>query len=93
MDWFIPITSALLLTNGPPELPGFMAASVWILFLSKSTLLIIPVVKVLLNPKGLPMAKTFCPTFNSFEFPKVIVFRGLFDVIFINLLGRSLSFH
>src|SRR4030095_11278063 len=31
MDWLMPMTSPFRLNNGPPELPGLMAASVWIM--------------------------------------------------------------
>ena len=29
---FIPISSPCILSKGPPELPGFIGASVWIVF-------------------------------------------------------------
>ncbi len=56
---FIPITSAWDVTNGPPELPGFKAASVWIIFSislpdrdwkERPNALITPVVTVVWKP-------------------------------------------
>ncbi len=56
-------------TNAPPELPGLMAASVWIKFsypvMSMPPLpraLTIPIVTVWPTLKGLPMASTVSPT-------------------------------
>jgi len=81
-----PIKRPALSRSGPPELPGLMAASVWITswmvrpvtaVISRPSALTIPVVKVWSSPKGLPMAKTFCPTNRSLDSPRAI--------------GRSLS--
>ncbi len=68
---FIPIKFPLLSNNGPPEFPGLIAASVWIIFEMENprfwfgsnlpVWLTIPVVIVLLNPKGLPIAITWSP--------------------------------
>ena len=78
---FIPITSPLLFSSGPPELPGFIAASVWInsnflsympnweTFLFK--LLIIPRVTVFSKPKGLPTAIAQSPTSIFVESPNI----------------------
>ncbi len=73
-----PINRPELSNKGPPELPGLMGASVWIMPLavcpdspaiSRPSALTIPVVKVWSNPKGLPIAKTLCPTSRSCEVP------------------------
>ena len=70
----IPITSPLRLNNGPPELPGLIAVSVWInrsyappdpiLRCNAETM---PAVTVLPRPSGLPMAITQSPTRLFFE--------------------------
>ena len=68
---FMPMTSPLWLTRAPPELPGFMAASVWMrlsVLLSMVTdlfsPLIMPCVVVPANswPRGLPMAMAVSPS-------------------------------
>ena len=84
IDWLIPIISPFRFSNGPPEHPGFIAASVCILFLSLSILDIIPVVKVLLKPNGHPIVSTLCPTFISSEFPNFDSCKSSFASIFIN---------
>jgi len=69
MAVFIPITCPCVLSRGPPELPGFIGASVWIVFgmenpipeaagSNRPTPLTIPVVIVSLSPNGLPIAIT-----------------------------------
>ena len=61
----MPITSPLRLTRAPPELPGLMAASVWIRPSRgpsmRSTALITPRVTVQEKPKGLPTATASWP--------------------------------
>ena len=60
----MPMTSPEELSSGPPELPGLMAASVWMAssmgapsaFLMERMELMMPRVMVPLRPKGLPMA-------------------------------------
>ena len=69
---FTPMSEPLLSSNGPPELPGLMAASVWMtpamgrpvaaLAISRPTPETTPVVSVWSRPNGLPIANTFCPT-------------------------------
>ena len=60
-----PISRPALSSSGPPELPGLMAASVWItpttsrklaVGSSRSSALTRPLVSVRCRPKGLPMA-------------------------------------
>jgi hypothetical protein len=64
--------------SGPPELPGLMAASVWITsrmgmpladWISRPSAEMMPVVSVWSKPNGLPMASTVCPTLRSAEVP------------------------
>ncbi len=81
----MPITSPSRLKSGPPELPGLMAASVWMMSPAVKTpppvvecresrvrpsAETMPVVMVLLSPKGLPMAITVCPTCRASESPR-----------------------
>ncbi len=76
----IPITSPSALISGPPELPGLIAASVWItLVIEKPSGASIwrcraetmPLVTVRSSPKGLPIATTGSPTSISEELPRV----------------------
>jgi hypothetical protein len=73
-----PITSPRELTSGPPELPGFKAASVWIrLSISRPVAarserpseLTTPAVTDAWKPYGLPMAIAIWPTFSFDESP------------------------
>ena len=68
MALLIPMISPSELRRGPPEFPGLMAASVWMMSSIKVPVserivrpreLMIPVVSVLCRPKGFPMARTF----------------------------------
>ena len=69
----MPTSSPRVFTSAPPELPGLMAASVWMklsmpLALAPSPrdfALTIPAVTVLLRLYGLPTASTHSPTFRS----------------------------
>ena len=74
----MPITRPWLSSSGPPELPGLIAASVWITFLivkplgevsSRCLALTIPVVTVRSSPNGLPIATTGSPTWAWSESP------------------------
>ena len=81
IDVFMPITRPAESSSGPPELPGLMAASVWIAprifrwsaesvmtsFLSPEMM---PWVRVWSSPKGFPIASTDCPTCRFFEVPR-----------------------
>jgi hypothetical protein len=70
MAVLIPTRSPRELSSGPPELPGLIAASVWIIGTSMRPIVwrsrpmaeTMPVVTVLERPKGLPIAITFWPT-------------------------------
>ena len=74
----IPITSPFELMSGPPEFPGFIAASVWMrssllsenpkLLISRCRLLTIPNVTVFSKPYGVPRAIAQSPTSRSSEF-------------------------
>ena len=68
----MPIIRAWLSRSGPPELPGLIAASIWMIDFSERPerrlgserfrLEMMPVVSVRSSPKGLPMANTRWPT-------------------------------
>ena len=73
-----PITCPRASRSGPPELPLFNAASVWITSSISAPLgdvsgraraLTIPAVTVRSRPNGLPIATTASPTSTSSEFP------------------------
>ena len=75
---FTPMTSPRELTSGPPELPGFNAASVWMMssisrpVLARNDLpsaLTTPAVTVHWNPYGLPIAMASWPTRVSRDSP------------------------
>jgi hypothetical protein len=79
-----PISRPAESRSGPPELPGLIAASVWITprigrcvtdSISRFNALMMPVVSVWSSPKGLPMAKTFCPTCRSLLDPRAMGFN------------------
>ena len=79
---FMPITCPLELSSGPPELPGLIAASVWMIplivrpflaLIDRSRLLTIPEVSVRSSPNGLPRARIFWPTITLEESPS---FKG-----------------
>jgi hypothetical protein len=79
----IPTASPWELMSGPPELPGLMAASVW-MYESKDALKIFrpledttPTVTVWSKLKGLPMAHTQSPTRIRSESPRETVGRPL----------------
>ena len=88
---FMPMTWPDVSMSGPPELPGLMAASVWIMFWRVSVWVpsppavterpraeMMPWVTVgvpAARPSALPMATTASPTTALPEFPKVTVGR------------------
>ena len=69
----MPTTSPFMLSNGPPELPGLTATSVWIKGryspVSRPKALTIPEVTVDSRPKGEPIAITHCPFLSSLALP------------------------
>ena len=75
----MPTSSPSSPTSAPPELPGLMAASVWMKSSSLSRLmperpsaLTIPEVTVCCRPKGLPIAITKSPTWSLDESARLI---------------------
>src|SRR2546425_2700514 len=73
-----PTTRPRASTSGPPEFPGFSAASVWITSSisrppternERPSALTTPAVTVLWKPSGLPIAITSCPTRSAAESP------------------------
>src|SRR5256885_8572526 len=72
----IPTTRPCWSSSGPPELPGLMAASVWIVWsiekllgawISRPSADTMPVVTVSSKPNGLPIATTGSPTRSVLE--------------------------
>ena len=81
--------------SAPPELPGLMAASVWMKFSNvlmpnwlRPSAETMPLVTVWPTPNGLPMASTWSPTCSASELPSVMA-GSLSSVIFST--ARSLS--
>ncbi|MNT39669.1 hypothetical protein D3C72_1759370 [compost metagenome] len=75
----MPTSSPFRFTSAPPELPGLMAASVWMKFSNwlmpswlRPSAETMPLVTVWPTPKGLPMASTWSPTSSSSELPSTI---------------------
>ena len=75
---FMPISRCCVSNSGPPELPGLIAASIWMieriirrlrLGIERLRLEMMPVVSVRSRPNGLPMAYTRCPTRSPLESP------------------------
>jgi hypothetical protein len=82
-------------TSAPPELPGLIAASVWMKLLngvegpsSRPTALMMPIVTVCPTLNGSPMASTMSPTLAWSERPKVI---GVNPAAFTRTTARSVS--
>ncbi len=83
-DWIAvltPTSRPALSSSGPPELPGLIAASVWItpatsrnsvVGSSRPSALTIPCVSVRCKPYGLPIAYTDWPMRSSRELPSGI---------------------
>ena len=76
----MPITVPRASRSGPPELPGFMAASVWIASsmvywfgasMGRPMPLTMPDVALMPTSRGLPMAMTGSPTPTASESPSV----------------------
>ena len=76
----IPTTRPSPETSGPPELPGLRGASVWITLSINApdrvrnvrpSALTMPAVTVQVNPRGLPIAITICPTRRVDDEPNV----------------------
>mmetsp|Transcript_101482 Transcript_101482/g.293610 ORF Transcript_101482/g.293610 Transcript_101482/m.293610 type:complete len:292 (+) Transcript_101482:180-1055(+) len=76
---FTPMSRPRASSNGPPEFPGLMAASVWMRSriglpltdcISRPKPDTMPLVNVWSRPNGFPMASTFCPTWSLVELPR-----------------------
>ncbi len=70
----MPTTRPAMSTSAPPELPGLMAASVWMNTCASERVTrvrpsaeMMPLVTVWPTPKGLPMASTMSPTSMASE--------------------------
>ncbi len=92
-----PITRPRPSISGPPELPGLIAASVWITFsivkplgasIFRWSALTIPVVTVRSRPNGFPIATTGSPTLTSEELPSA---SGLSAFLSASILSRATS--
>ncbi len=102
---FMPMTWPDVSISGPPELPGLIAASVWIMFCSVSVCVPVPpavterpsaemmpwvtVGVPAARPRALPIATTASPTTALDEFPKVTV--GRLDPLLILSSATSLD--
>ena len=95
----IPITSPREFSSGPPELPGFTDASVWIassirLFSPPRMVRIaemMPRVIVPESPNGLPMAYTRCPTSSPLLLSASVAGTRLGALIFSSARSCPLS--
>ena len=83
----MPTSSPWVLTSAPPELPGFIAASVCMndsmLFapIERAFALTMPAVTVELRLNGLPTASTHSPTFRLLLSPMVMAGRSLPSIL------------
>ena len=91
----MPIRLPLTSVSAPPELPGLIAASVWMKFSKvlmpswlRPSALTMPLVTVWPTPNGLPIASTLSPTSSWSELPSTIT-GSLSSVIFST--ARSVS--
>ena len=85
MAVLMPTTLAFASSSGPPELPGLIAASVWMRLLRvwpSSVVMVRPVADTIplvteleYVPSGLPIAMTSWPTFNASDTPSAAVAR------------------
>src|SRR5260370_14762640 len=87
----MPITSPSMLTRGPPELPGLMAASVWMKdwnwrfgTMLRPLAETMPAVTGARDPKGLPNPRTPAATCNLFVVSILCTPTGCFPVIFVH---------
>src|SRR6478609_1346774 len=89
IEELMPITAPVRSTSGPPELPGLMAASVWMAgyvvelpwsseptLTGRSRALTMPLVTVASRPNGDPMATTLSPTPRLADLPIVAGVRS-----------------
>ena len=93
IEELMPTTAPVMSTSGPPELPGLMAASVWIAgyvvelpwlsvptLTGRSSALTMPLVTVESRPNGAPKATTSWPTSRLADLPIVAGVRPLTPV-------------
>ena len=100
----MPTTSPCRFTSGPPELPGLIAASVWIASMTvlafsvpvaspvrtgRFSALTMPLVTVPCRPSGEPIATTCSPGARSAELPRVALVRPLTPLAWIT--ARSVT--
>src|SRR5437879_2210711 len=96
MAVLMPTSSPRAFTSAPPELPGLIAASVWMKSsysamptLARPTALTIPIVTVWLRPNGLPMASTYSPTWSLSESAQGMVGRPVPSTLATSTKFRS----
>ena len=91
IDDVMPMTRPCASNSGPPELPGLMAASIWMAFVTtgdsvfpspavvtgRATADTMPVVTVFARPSGLPTAMTALPTTTPSESANVAAAKSL----------------
>ena len=81
----MPTTSPYRFISGPPELPGLMEASTWIMLkgvpstlMARSQQDTMPwLMEKVSSPRGLPMASTESPTFTLLLLPRVTGCRSV----------------
>jgi hypothetical protein len=99
-----PTTRPWSSTNGPPEFPGLMAASVWIASMTSSATPgappastgrfsadTMPLVTVPARPSGEPTATTGSPTARSVESPSAAGFRSLTPDTLMTAMSSTVS--
>ena len=89
----MPTTLAPASSSGPPELPGLIAASVWMRLLRfwlPSVVIVRPLADTMplvtefeYVPSGLPIATTSCPTLSSLERPSCATGRSVPSILTI----------
>ena len=91
----MPIRLPLLSTSAPPELPGLIAASVWMKSSNRlmprwlrPSALTMPCVTVLPKPNGLPIASTTSPTCK----PSTVAERDRRQVVAVDLEHGEVGF-
>ena len=84
----MPTTSPYRFIRGPPELPGLMEASTWIMLkgvpstlMARSQQDTMPwLMEKVSSPRGLPMAITVSPTLTSALLPRVTAWRPVASI-------------
>ena len=98
MAVLMPTSSPRRLTSAPPELPGLMAASVWMKFSYPSGLmpdrpsaLTMPEVTVCCRPNGLPIATTKSPTRTEAESARLMSVGSVPSLILMTATSEPAS--